>query len=144
MDIVQTITSIAPFDWLVVGFAVAMFVVGFAQGVVRRLLGIVSIAFSFLLAANLRDTLGSFLATNWTQFPREYAYMIAFGILFVLASVIFALVIQSFYKRAPIFAKYPVARRAPRWRARRRRGHADHRLWHRHPRFVLPAADRDR
>lgn len=108
MDIVQTITSIAPFDWLVVGFAVAMFVVGFAQGVVRRLLGIVSIAFSFLLAANLRDTLGSFFATNWTQFPREYSYMIAFGILFVLASVIFALVIQSFYKRAPIFAKYPV------------------------------------
>lgn len=108
MDIVQTITSIALFDWLVIGFAVAMFVLGFAQGVIRRLLGIVSIAFSFLLAANLRDTLGSFFATNWTQFPREYSYMIAFGILFALASVIFALVIQSFYKRAPIFARYPV------------------------------------
>jgi Colicin V production protein. len=108
VDIGQTITSVVVFDWLVIGFSVAMFVLGFAQGVIRRLLGIVSIAFSFLLAANLRDTLGAFFATNWTQFPREYSYMIAFGILFVLAAVIFALVIQSFYKRAPIFAKYPV------------------------------------
>jgi uncharacterized membrane protein required for colicin V production len=108
VDIVQTITSIAPFDWLVIGFAVAMFVLGYAQGVVRRLIGIVSIAFSFLLAANLRPTLGSFFATNWTQFPAEYSYMVAFAILFVLATVIFALITQSFYKRAPIFARYPV------------------------------------
>ena len=108
MDIVQTITSVVVFDWLVVGFSVAMFVLGFAQGVIRRLLGIASIAFSFLLAANLRDTLGAFFASNWTQFPREYSYMVAFGILFVLATVIFALVIQSFYQRAPIFAKYPI------------------------------------
>jgi uncharacterized membrane protein required for colicin V production len=108
VDIVQTIVSIGLFDWLVIGFCVAMFVLGFAQGVVRRLLGIASIAFSFLLAAQLRGTLGSFFATNWTQFPREYSYMIAFGILFVVSTVVFALVIQSYYKRAPIFAKYPV------------------------------------
>ncbi|MEO8228984.1 MAG: CvpA family protein [Chloroflexota bacterium] len=108
MDIVQTIVSIGLFDWLVVGFCVAMFVLGFAQGVVRRLLGIASIAFSFLLAAQLRGSLGSFFASNWTQFPSEYSYMIAFGILFVVSTVIFALVIQSYYKRAPIFAKYPI------------------------------------
>ncbi|MEA2536583.1 MAG: Colicin production protein [Chloroflexota bacterium] len=108
MDIVHTITSIGPFDWLVLAFAVVMFVLGFAQGVIRRLLGIVSIAFSFLLAANLRDTLGSFFATYWLQFPREYSYMLAFGILFLVATLIFALVSQSFYKRAPIFAQYPV------------------------------------
>jgi uncharacterized membrane protein required for colicin V production len=108
VDIVQTITSIVLFDWLVIGFCVAMFVLGFAQGVVRRLLGIASIAFSFLLAAQLRGTLGSFFASNWTQFPAQYSYMIAFGILFAVSTVIFALVIQSYYKRAPIFAKYPV------------------------------------
>lgn len=108
MDIVQTIVSIGLFDWLVVGFCVAMFVLGFAQGVVRRLLGIASIAFSFLLAAQLRGTLGSFFASNWTQFPAEYSHMIAFAILFGVSTVIFALVIQSYYKRAPIFAKYPV------------------------------------
>jgi uncharacterized membrane protein required for colicin V production len=108
VDIVQTLTSVPAFDWLVIAFAVAMFVLGFAQGVIRRLLGIVSIAFSFLLAANLRDTLGSFFATYWTQFPREYSYMLAFGLLFLVGSIIFALITQSFYKRAPIFAQYPV------------------------------------
>jgi uncharacterized membrane protein required for colicin V production len=108
VDIVQTIISIGLFDWLVIGFCVAMFVLGFAQGVVRRLLGIASIAFSFLLAAQLRGTLGAFFATNWTQFPSEYSHMIAFGILFGVSTVIFALVIQSYYKRAPIFARYPV------------------------------------
>lgn len=107
MDIVQTITSIGLFDWLVIGFSVAMFVLGFAQGVIRRLLGIVSIAFSFLLAAQLRGTLGSFFASSWTQFPAEYSHMIAFAILFMASTVIFALVIQSYYKRAPIFARYP-------------------------------------
>ncbi len=108
MDIVETIVSIGLFDWLVIGFCVAMFVLGFAQGVVRRLLGIVSIAFSFLLAAQLRGTLGSFFATNWTQFPAEYSHMIAFGLIFMVSTVIFAIVIQSYYKRAPIFAKYPI------------------------------------
>ena len=108
MDIVQTITNITPFDWLVLGFCVLMFVLGFAQGVVRRLLGIAGVIFSFLLAANLRDALGSFLASNWTQFPREYSYMLAFGFLFVVFEVIFTIVIQSTYKPAPILAKYPV------------------------------------
>ena len=108
MDIVGTITNITPFDWVVLGFCVLMFVLGFAQGVVRRLLGIAGVIFSFLLAANLRDALGSFLASNWTQFPREYSYMLAFGFLFVVFEVIFTIVIQSTYKPAPILAKYPV------------------------------------
>jgi len=108
VDIVGTITNITPFDWLVLGFCVLMFVLGFAQGVVRRLLGIAGVIFSFLLAANLRDALGSFLASNWTQFPREYSYMLAFGFLFVVFEVIFTIVIQSTYKPAPILAKYPV------------------------------------
>ncbi len=108
MDIVQTITNTTTFDWLVIGFCVLMFVVGFAQGVIRRLLGIASIAFSFLLAANLRDSLGSYLADSWTQFPREYSYMLSFGIMFILSSVIFAIVIQTMYKRTPILAKWPI------------------------------------
>ena len=108
MDIVETITNIQPFDWLVIGFLILMFVLGFAQGVVRRLLGIAGVLFSFLLAANLRDALGSFLASNWTQFPREYSYMLAFGFLFVVFEVVFTIVIQWAYKPAPILAKYPI------------------------------------
>jgi membrane protein required for colicin V production len=108
VDIVQTITNITPFDWLVIGFCVLMFVLGYAQGVVRRLLGIAGVLFSILLAGNLRDALGSFLAGNWTQFPREYSYMLAFGFLFVVFELIFTIVIQSTYKPAPILAKYPI------------------------------------
>ena len=108
MNIVDSITSIAPFDWLVVGFIIAMLILGYAQGAIRRLLGIASIAFSLLLAANLRDSFGSFLASNWIQWPREYSFMLGFGFLFVVSSVVFAIAVQSFYKHAPIFSGKPV------------------------------------
>ncbi len=108
MDIVQTITSVTAFDWVVIAFCVVMFVLGYAQGVVRRLLGIAIVVFSFLLAANLRDALGSFLASNWTQFPKEYSYMLAFGFLFVVFMVVGTIIIQVTYKPAPLFAKAPV------------------------------------
>ncbi len=108
MDIVQTITSVTAFDWVVIAFCVVMFVLGYAQGVVRRLLGIAIVVFSFLLAANLRDALGSFLASNWTQFPREYSYMLAFGFLFVVFMIVGTIIIQATYKPAPLFVKAPV------------------------------------
>ncbi len=108
MNIVDTIMSIAPFDWFATGFIVLMFILGYAQGAIRRLLGIASIAFSFLLASQLRDSLGSFLASSWTQWPREYDFMLAFGFLFVLGGVIFTIVIQAFYKHAPISESHPL------------------------------------
>jgi uncharacterized membrane protein required for colicin V production len=108
VNIVDTITSIAPFDWFAAGFIVLMFILGYAQGAIRRLLGIASIVFSFLLASQLRDSLGAFLASSWTQWPREYDYMLAFGFLFVLGAVIFAIVIQVFYKHAPLSENHPV------------------------------------
>jgi uncharacterized membrane protein required for colicin V production len=108
VNIVDAITNVTAFDWLAVLFLVGFFVLGWVQGTIRRLLGIASIVFSFLLAANLREPLGKFLAEHWTQWPREYSYMLAFLFIFVVASVIFAIVIQSFYKQAPLFAKWPI------------------------------------
>jgi uncharacterized membrane protein required for colicin V production len=108
VNIVDTITGIAPFDWFATGFIVLMLILGFAQGAIRRLLGIASILFSFLLASQLRDALGSFLASSWTQWPREYSFMLAFGFLFVIAGVVFTIATQALYKHAPISAKYPV------------------------------------
>jgi uncharacterized membrane protein required for colicin V production len=108
VNIVDTIMSIAPFDWFATGFIVLMFILGYAQGAIRRLLGIASIAFSFLLASQLRDSLGSFLASSWTQWPREYDFMLAFGFLFVLGGVIFTIVIQVFYKHASISESHPL------------------------------------
>ncbi len=108
MNIVDAISNVTAFDWIAVLFLVGFFVLGFVQGTIRRLLGIASIVFSFLLAANLREPLGKFLAGYWTQWPREYSYMLAFLFIFVVASVVFAILIQSFYKQAPLFTKWPI------------------------------------
>jgi uncharacterized membrane protein required for colicin V production len=97
--------SINRFDLLVVLFLFGMFVLGFAQGTIRRLLGLGSMVFSFLLAANLRDSLGVFLASNWNQMLDQYAVMIGFLVVFVLGTVAFTLVIQGFYHRQPLFEK---------------------------------------
>jgi membrane protein required for colicin V production len=108
VDITEIIRSINPFDLLVVLILAALFILGFIQGTVRRLLGIGSLVFSFLVAANLRGPLGDFLAPNWSQFPAEYSRMIGFGTVFVAASLAFSLVIQAFYTKTPLFQKYTV------------------------------------
>jgi uncharacterized membrane protein required for colicin V production len=105
VDIVGFIHSLNLFDLLIAfAFAVA-FILGFIQGTLRRLLGLASILFSFLLAANLRDTIGTFFADNWHQFPRQYSFMIAFGLVFVVGTIVFSLIIQGLYKHQPLFAK---------------------------------------
>jgi uncharacterized membrane protein required for colicin V production len=105
VDIVGFIHSLKQFD-LVMAFVFAVaFILGFIQGTLRRLLGLGSILFSFLLAANLRDTVGGFFAQNWHQFVPQYSYMIGFGLVFVVATVVFSLVIQGLYKHQPLFAK---------------------------------------
>ncbi|MDQ2964786.1 MAG: CvpA family protein, partial [Chloroflexota bacterium] len=108
MDIAEILRSIDPFDLLVLLILAALFILGYIQGTIRRLLGIASLLFSFLLAANLRGPLGDFLVENWTQFPPEYSRMVGFGTLFVAASLAFSLVIQAFYRRVPLFDKYTV------------------------------------
>jgi uncharacterized membrane protein required for colicin V production len=92
-------------DWLLLVFFLLFFVLGFAQGTIRRLIGIGSILFSFLFAANVADPLGVFLGNNWTHLPKEYAYMIGFGTIFVAAALAFAIVVQGFYRPQPLFEK---------------------------------------
>ena len=108
MDIAEFIRSIDPFDLLVVLVLAALFILGFIQGTIRRLLGLASILFSFFLAANLREPLGKFLGPNWSQFPAEYSEMVGFGTVFVAATLAFSLVIQAFYTKMPLFPKYTV------------------------------------
>lgn len=108
MNVGDFLRSINLFDLVVILTMFAFFVVGYIQGTIRRILGIASILFSFLLAANLRDPLGSFFAQNWHQFPTEYSYLIAFGFIFVTGVVAFSLIIQTFYKKVELFEKYPV------------------------------------
>lgn len=97
--------GIALADWLIIIYFLGFFVLGFAQGTIRRLIGIASILFSFLLAANLADPLSQFLKANWTDQNPGYSYMVGFLTVFVAASVAFAIVVQGLYKPQPLFAK---------------------------------------
>lgn len=109
LTIVDFITSINRFDLIAALFLLGMFVLGFFQGTIRRILGLLSMLFSFLVAANLRAPLGSFLATYWNQFSDEYAVMLGFGIVFVAATIAFTLIIQGFYHHQPLFEKATLA-----------------------------------
>ena len=107
MNIGEILSSINRFDLLVVLFLFGMFVLGFIQGTIRRVLGLASMLFSFLFAANLRDPLGNYLAANWNEYPDEYAVMLGFGIVFIAATIAFTVVIQGFYHHQPLFEMRP-------------------------------------
>lgn len=102
MDRIQT------FDLVIFLALLAMFVLGYAQGVIRRLLGIGAILFSLILGALMRPTVGGYLANEWTTIIPQYSYMVGFGAVFVAAAVTLSLGIQISYRPAPLFPKYPV------------------------------------
>jgi uncharacterized membrane protein required for colicin V production len=109
VNISETLSSINLFDIFIIIYLFGFFILGFIQGTIRRLVGIASIVFSFFLALQLNAIwLGNFLANNWTQYPKEYSIMIGYLVLFIAGVVAFTLVIQGTYKKAPLFAKYPV------------------------------------
>ena len=107
MDIIGSITSIKGVDLLSFFIFFGLFVLGFMQGTLRRLLGIASLILSLLIAAQLRAPFGDFLATNWTQYSPQYNHMLAFGSVFVAFSAASTVALQFFYKSTPLFAKYP-------------------------------------
>jgi uncharacterized membrane protein required for colicin V production len=86
----------------------AMFVVGYAQGVIRRLMGIGAILFALILGAQLRQPVGQYLASTWTTIAPQYSYMVAFGAVFLAAAVTLSIGIQITYRPAPLFTRYPV------------------------------------
>jgi len=105
VDVGAFLNGVGTVDLLIVLYFMGFFVLGFAQGTIRRLLGIGSILFSWFFAALLAAPLSDFLGANWTQFPKEYSYMIGFATIFVASSISFALVVQGFYKPQPLFHK---------------------------------------
>ena len=108
MDIQGFLASVNVTDVFVFLYLFAFFILGFAQGSIRRLLGIVSILFAFFLAAQIQIPLGDFLARSWRQFPAVYGEMIGFLVVFIVLVVILSIVIQGNYHRAEVFAKYPI------------------------------------
>jgi membrane protein required for colicin V production len=105
VDLGEFLGGINTIDLLIFLYLMAFFVLGFAQGTIRRLIGIASILFSFLFAANVAEPLGAYLGNNWTQFSKEYSVMIGFGTVFLASSIAFALVAQGLYKTQPLFQK---------------------------------------
>lgn len=105
MNLGEFLGGIGTVDLLIILYFIGFFVLGFAQGTIRRLIGILSVLFSFLFAANLADPLGSFLGDHWTQFVRSYSYMIGFGLVFSASVIALALVVQGYYKPQQLFQK---------------------------------------
>jgi uncharacterized membrane protein required for colicin V production len=99
---------ITGFDLIIILALIAMFIVGYAQGVVRRLLGIAATIFSLILAAQLRQPLGEYLTTQWFTIRPQYSHMVAFGGVFTASAVALSLGIQLTYRPAPLFDRYPV------------------------------------
>jgi uncharacterized membrane protein required for colicin V production len=107
VNIAELPGSISLFDVLVLFVLMAMLILGFMQGSIRRMLGIAALLFSFLVAANLRDPLGGFFASHWTHLPQTYSYMIAFGTIFLVLALGLALASQIFYKKTVLAGRYP-------------------------------------
>jgi membrane protein required for colicin V production len=105
VDLGKFLNNVETVDLFLALFFIGFFVLGFAQGTIRRLIGIGSILFSFLFAANVAQPLADFLADNWTQWSPQYSYMIGFLTIFVAASLAFAIVVQGFYRPQPLFEK---------------------------------------
>ena len=96
------------FDVVAFLFLLGWFILGYVQGTARRIFGIIALVFSLLVAAQLRDPLGSYLASEWTTAPPEYSSMVAFGALFTALWIAISIGIQWAYRPAPLFQKYPV------------------------------------
>jgi uncharacterized membrane protein required for colicin V production len=99
--------DMTPFDIVAFLFLLAWFILGYVQGATRRVFGIIALLFALLVAAQLRDPLGNYLASEWTTAPREYSLMVAFGALFLAVWIAISIGIQWAYRPAPLFPKYP-------------------------------------
>jgi uncharacterized membrane protein required for colicin V production len=108
VDIVELIKSAPLADLVIIGILACAFILGVMQGAIRSLLGIVGVLLAFVVAANVRDPLGNFLADNWTQFPHDYNHMLAFLIIFVLLTVGAILALMLLLRRTDIYPGRPV------------------------------------
>jgi uncharacterized membrane protein required for colicin V production len=99
--------DMTPFDVAAFLFLVGWFILGYFQGLTRRAFGIVALVFALLVAVQLRQPVGTYLAGEWKNAPPEYSYMVAFGALFLALWVAVSVGIQLFYRPAPLLSRYP-------------------------------------
>jgi len=97
------------FDLVALLVVFTFFVLGFAQGTIRRLLGLAVTLLAIVAAVLLRDPIGDWLARYWQQFAPEYAKMLAFGGSFLVVFIAASVTVQTFYKRQNLFARSALA-----------------------------------
>jgi uncharacterized membrane protein required for colicin V production len=100
--------SMTLFDLVMFLALFGMFILGYAQGLTRRLLGIAAILFSLIAAAQLRTPFGGYLAQQWRGLSPEYSYMVGFLAIFLAAAITLSFGIQISYRPAPLLYRYPV------------------------------------
>jgi uncharacterized membrane protein required for colicin V production len=100
--------NMTPFDVVAFLFLLGMFILGYYQGLTRRIFGVIALLFSLVVAAQLRDPLGTYLAHEWTTAPPAYSYMVAFGALFAAFAIALSVGIQLTYHTGPLLTRYPV------------------------------------
>jgi uncharacterized membrane protein required for colicin V production len=105
---IDAIQSAPLVDLAILAALFAAFIVGVMQGAIRRILGILSIVFAFLVSANLRGPVGDYLADHWQQFPSGYNHLLAFAAIFCVLTVGFSVLIQGFYKHTDLSAAHPI------------------------------------
>jgi len=108
VDVVAFLERLNLFDILIAFFVAGFFVVGYIQGTLRRVLGLAIALLSLLVALNLRDPLGAWLAQYWTQLPRPYVYMLAFGGSALTIYLAGSIAAQTFYRKTTLFTKATV------------------------------------
>ena len=143
MDIVETITSITPFDWLRHrlrrGHVRPRLRPGRRPAAARDRRDRVLVPARRQPARRARRRSWPATGPSSRASTRTCSRSL---FLFIVFMVISTIVIQASYKPAPLFAQVPDRRRDPRRRAGHRPGAPDHRRRHRDPRLVLPAAGR--
>ncbi len=108
MDIIHLIQTAPLIDIIIFFGLFAGGILGLLQGAVRRAIGILSMLVAFVLAADLREPVGDYLASNWTQFTPAYDHLLAFALLFLIFMAAAAMTTQTFYRRVDIYGKRPV------------------------------------
>jgi hypothetical protein len=64
--------------------------------------------FALLVASQLREWLGAYLAEQWQAAPSSYGFMVAYGALFLALWIALSVGIQLTYRPAPLLSRYPV------------------------------------
>lgn len=95
-------------DVVLIVLLLGSFLLGYFQGAIRQLLGLIAWFFSFVIAANVREPLGEWFSRYWTTLPTGYSRMIAFGAAFIVLFVVANIAIQIFYKRTPLTRRFGI------------------------------------